>query len=162
MILHCHGVGDIVAQGVSLARATTKPESRFVQSPEVKNTPQSTKNARHHDLSSTIISGSAPKQHVMAKAADQGHPSLPQDTPDTPSTSDHVGGVHWCPQRPARHQGEVDDLSILVTPPQLHRLLPIKGSSREQQGHHNTSSLTCSSFAIAWWPSYKAADPSAC
>ena len=93
--------------GVSLARATTKPESWFVQSPGVKNTPQSTKKARHHDQSSVVISGSAQTQHVRAKAADQGHPPLPQDTPNTPSTSDRVGGVHWCPWRPTRHHQKI-------------------------------------------------------
>ena len=133
--------------GVSLARATTKPESWFVQSPEVKNMPQSTKKACHHDLSPTVSSRSAPTRHMRAKAADQGHPSLPQDTPDTPSTSNHVGGVHWCSQRPARHHREVDNFSIVVTPPQLYQPLPIKGSSREQQGHHNTSSSTCPTFS---------------
>ena len=130
--------------------------------PKVKNTPQSTKKACHHDQSSALINGSAPTRHVRAKAADQGHLSLPQDTPNMPSTSGCVGGVHWCPQRPARHHGEVDNFLIVVTPPQLYQPLPMKGSSHEQQGHNNTSSSTCPSFAIAWWPSYKAADPSKC
>ena len=59
MIPHCHGVDDIVAQGYHLRVRTTKPELRFVQSPGLKNTPQSTKKARHHGQSPAVISRSA-------------------------------------------------------------------------------------------------------
>ena len=57
--------------------------------------------------SSAVISGSAPTQRVRANAADQRHPSLSQDPPDTPHTSDCVGGVHWHPWRPAGHHQNI-------------------------------------------------------
>jgi hypothetical protein len=94
-------------------------------------------------------------QHVRAKAADQGHPSLPKTPPTHPlppivrAGSIGVGGG----QRVTTQ--EFDIFSIVITPQPYHTL-PIEGSSREQQGHHNTSSSMCPSFVITWWLSYTA------
>ncbi len=57
--------------------------------------PQTTQNCSDDGKSSAVISGSAPTQCVRANAADRRHPSLSQDPPDTPCTSDRVGS--WPP-----------------------------------------------------------------
>ncbi len=121
--------------------------------PEVKNTQQSTKKACHHDQSSAVINGSAPTQRQRRRSKDT-HPS-----PKTPRTHS-LPLIVWPGSIGVRGgqrvtTGEFDNFSILVTL-KPYQPLPIEWSSREQQGHHNTSSPTCPSFAIAWWPSYKA------
>ena len=101
-----HVVGDVVARGYHLRVPLRSPNCGSCN-PQGKKYTTIHQKACHHDKSSAVISRSAPTRHVRANAADQGHPSLPQDTPDTPSTFDCVGGVHWCPQRPASHHRKI-------------------------------------------------------
>ena len=73
------------------------------QPPRIKITPQSAKKSSDDDKSSAVISKNAPTQQVRVIAANQRCPSLFQHLTNTPSTSNHVGGVCWCLQRPAHH-----------------------------------------------------------
>ena len=64
---------------------------------------------------SAIISRSSPTQRMTANAASQGHPSLSQDPPNMRCTSDCVGGVHWCPWKPACHHQRIQQFFLSLS-----------------------------------------------
>ena len=70
---------------------------------------------KNHDKTSAIISRSSPTQRVRANAASQGHPSLSQDPPNTPCTSNRVDGVHFRPWSPARHHQRIRHFFVTLS-----------------------------------------------
>ncbi len=104
-------------QGSITSACYYKAKIGSFQLPVVKITPQSAKKSSDDDKSSAVISGSAPTRLVRELLANIGRPSLSQDSPDTPCTSDRVGGVRWRLVRPARHHRTNRRFRIVVRLP---------------------------------------------